>query len=133
MGLTFYFILINGIVSYVYGRHGQDVAGIFYFCCICMTGLLFTLATGVISIQGSILYIYSIILVYFFGELFSKAMSTHTLTFQVNLLCQKFYSVNLLNSALMHLGNDSRTMYHKVGKILVLNIQFVMTCICECM
>ena len=78
MGLTFYFILINGIVSYVYGRHGQDVAGIFYFCCICLTGLLFTLATGVISIQGSILYIYSIILVYFFGTNYSAKQCPHT-------------------------------------------------------
>ena len=109
------------------------MAAIFSFCCICLTGLLFILATGAISIQGSILYIYSVILVYFFGtKLFSEAMSPHTLTFQVNLLCQKFYSVNLLNSALMHLGTDSKTIYHKVGKILVLNIKFVMTCICDC-
>ena len=30
-------------------------------------------------------------------------------------------------------GYDSRTIYHKVGKILVLNRKFVMTCICVCM
>ena len=54
----------------------------FFLLLLCLTGLLFTLATGTVSIQGSILYIYSVILVYFFGtKLFIKAMSTYTLTF----------------------------------------------------
>ena len=46
-----------------------------------MSDRSFTLATGAVSIQGSIFYIMSFS--YFFAtKLFSKAKSTHTLTFQ---------------------------------------------------
>ena len=99
------------------------MAAIFSFCCICLTGLLFTLVTGAVSIQGSILYIYSVILVYFFGtKLFSKAMSTHTLTFP-----GKPVVLEILLCETPEFCSDTSSIVGKVGKILVLNIKLVMT------
>ena len=85
-------------------------------------------------VQGSILYVYSVILVYFFGtKLFSKAMSTHTLTFPGKPVESEILLCEAPEFCPDASGYHSRTIYHKVGKIQVLNIKSVMTCICVCM
>ena len=81
-------------------------------------------------------FLYHVILIYFFGtKLFSKTMSTHThmLTFPGKPVVSEILLCEAPEFCSDASGYDSRTIYHKVGKILVLNRKFVMTCICVCM
>ena len=55
---------------------------LFSFCSLCLTGILFTLATGADSIQGSILYILSFLFISLAQNYSAKQCPhTHILTF----------------------------------------------------